>query len=93
MSSVTGIALYHFSEGRPFVPYGVFGIGFGHADADVPDSREAALVDVATSSNNLIVNFGGGVERALSNRVGLEETCGISSEAISFLIIGGLQAE
>lgn len=68
--SLTGNALYHFAE-QPFVPYGVVGIGFAHAGADTSDPRVPALPNIATSSNNFIVNFGGGIQRALTPVVSL----------------------
>jgi len=68
--TLTGNILYHFAE-RPFVPYGVFGIGYGHAGADLSSARELQLGNIATSSNNFIVNFGAGVERALTDAVRL----------------------
>jgi hypothetical protein len=64
--SVTGNLLYHFA-GRSFVPYGVVGIGFGHAGADVPNIGSTTL---QTSSTAFVWNFGGGVERRLTPRLG-----------------------
>ena len=59
-------ALYHFS-GRDWVPYGVAGIGFGHAGVDLDDP---IFDDLDDSSNEFIANFGGGVERLIANNVG-----------------------
>jgi len=69
--SLTGNVLYHFS-GRSFKPYGVFGLGFGHANADL--SSASALGPSAAalnpSSTDFVVNFGGGVERRINDRIG-----------------------
>jgi opacity protein-like surface antigen len=65
--SITGNALYHFS-GRAFVPYGVFGIGIGHGSLDV-DSDDPVLNSLDNNSNEFIVNFGGGVERQIRDRM------------------------
>jgi len=65
--NVTGNVLYHFSE-RPFVPYGAFGLGVGHGSADV-NVNDPLLKSVSSSSTEFVVNFGGGVERALTDRV------------------------
>ena len=62
--SLTGNMLYHFS-GRHVVPYGVFGIGFGHASADVT----APITSGETSSTSFVVNIGGGVERSIANKL------------------------
>jgi hypothetical protein len=64
--SLTGNALYHFS-GRKFVPYGVVGIGFGHGSTDLDG---LGLTGVDTSSTEFVLNFGGGVERRLTDRLG-----------------------
>jgi opacity protein-like surface antigen len=66
--SVTGNLLYHFAE-RPFVPYGVFGIGFGRGSVDIePD--DPVLDDILDeSSTEFVVNFGGGVQRQIRDRV------------------------
>lgn len=63
--SLTGNALYHFS-GRNWVPYGVAGIGFGHASADV-NMNDPLIDSLDTSSTEFVANIGGGVERALRN--------------------------
>lgn len=63
--SLTGNVLYHFS-GQKFVPYGVVGIGFGHASADLTNSP---LANVNTSSTQFVLNFGGGVERRWTERL------------------------
>jgi hypothetical protein len=69
--TVTGNLLYHFAQ-QPFVPYGVVGIGYGHGGADSNEVAALGLTAVAsTSSNTFVVDFGGGVERALTNRVRL----------------------
>jgi hypothetical protein len=65
--SLTGNILYHFSE-RPFVPYGVFGLGFGHGSADLDDNGviDEDLFD--ESDTEFVVNFGGGVQRSIGER-------------------------
>jgi hypothetical protein len=60
-------ALYHFS-GREWVPYGVAGIGFGHAGVDIDDPVLGNVLD--ETSNEFIANLGGGVERLIGNNVG-----------------------
>jgi hypothetical protein len=65
--SLTGNALYHFS-GRSVVPYGAVGIGVGHASVDLDGS---GLPNADTGSTEFVLNFGGGVERRLADRVGL----------------------
>jgi len=65
--SLTGNVLYHFS-GRRVVPYGVVGIGFGHGSADLQNST---LPNVNTSSTEFVVNFGGGIERRWTERLGV----------------------
>ncbi len=67
--SVTGNVLYHFSE-RPFVPYALLGIGVGHGSVDVNSTIPLSGIVLDTSSTNLIVNFGGGVERRIRDRMG-----------------------
>jgi len=67
--SLTGNVLYHFS-GRNFVPYGVFGIGFGHGSID-EESALITLPNIDTSSTEFIVNFGGGVERQIRQRMAI----------------------
>jgi opacity protein-like surface antigen len=64
--TVMANALYHF-PGERWVPYGVFGLGFGHGsvDLDVDDDLDD---DIDTSSNEFAVNFGGGVERRIRDR-------------------------
>jgi len=61
--SLTGNLLYHFAP-RAFRPYGVIGLGFGHASADVSPSTPG-LGALDPSSTEFVVNFGGGVERAI----------------------------
>jgi hypothetical protein len=67
--SLTANALYHFS-GRSWVPYGVFGIGLGHAGADLSGTPISGVSTIESSSTSLVANFGGGVERRLTDRVG-----------------------
>jgi opacity protein-like surface antigen len=63
--SFTANALYHFS-GRRWVPYGVGGIGFGHAKADV-SPNDPVLATFDDTSNSFVAAIGGGVEHALRN--------------------------
>jgi opacity protein-like surface antigen len=63
--SLTGNVLYHFSR-QTLVPYGVVGIGYGHASADLGTST---LPNVDTSSSEFVLNFGGGVERRWTERL------------------------
>jgi len=65
--TLTGNILYHFS-GRTWVPYGVLGIGFGHGSIDV-DSTDPLLTALNNSSNGFVVNFGGGAERRIRERL------------------------
>lgn len=65
--SLTGDILYHF-PGRDFVPYGVFGIGFGHGSVDI-DSTDPVLKALNTKSTEFVVNFGGGAEKKIRERV------------------------
>jgi opacity protein-like surface antigen len=64
--TLTGNLLYHFTR-RAFTPYGVVGVGFGHAGVDV-DSPFLPL-NFDTSSNEFVVNLGGGIERQFSDRL------------------------
>ena len=65
--SLTGNLLYHFAP-RAFRPYAVIGLGFGHASADVsPSTPGVAALD--PSSTEFVVNFGGGVERAIRRNI------------------------
>jgi Outer membrane protein beta-barrel domain len=63
--SLTGNILYHF-PGRLFVPYGVFGMGFGHGHIDPTDPE---LSGVNTTSKEFVVNFGAGGERNIRDRM------------------------
>ena len=63
--SMTGNALYHFA-GRNWVPYGVAGIGFGHASVDL-NSTDPLFDSFDSSSTEFVANIGGGVERAFRN--------------------------
>jgi hypothetical protein len=65
--SLTGNLLYHFA-GRRVVPYGVFGLGFGHGWVDLDSTTVSSTVPADTSSTSFIVNFGGGVEHRIANR-------------------------
>jgi opacity protein-like surface antigen len=61
--SLTGNLLYHFAP-RPFRPYGVIGLGFGHSSVDV-NSSSPLVNALDSSSTEFVVNLGGGVERAI----------------------------
>jgi opacity protein-like surface antigen len=65
--SLTGNVLYHFA-GRAFVPYGVLGIGFGHGSVDL-NTNDPRFDVLDTSSTEFVVNFGGGVERRIRERL------------------------
>jgi opacity protein-like surface antigen len=65
--SLTGNLLYHFAP-RAFRPYGVIGVGFGHATVDVSPSTPG-LSTLNSSSTEFVVNFGGGVERAIRENI------------------------
>jgi opacity protein-like surface antigen len=65
--NLTGNMLYRFS-GERFVPYGAIGLGLGHGSASV-NSNDPLLNSVSTSSNALVVNFGGGVERSITDAI------------------------
>ena len=66
--SLTGNVLYHFA-GRKYIPYGVFGIGFGHGSVDLDST--VPLPNFDTSSTEFVVNFGGGVERQIRERMAI----------------------
>jgi len=81
--SLTGNVLYHFG-GQDFKPYGVFGIGFGHAGADLSSvnvnttttttantTTGTTATNLNTSSTSFVVDFGGGVERKITDRLAL----------------------
>jgi opacity protein-like surface antigen len=61
--SLTGNLLYHFAP-RTFRPYAVIGMGFGHATVDAEGAGQAPGA-FDESSNEFVVNLGGGVERAI----------------------------
>jgi len=67
--NLTGNLLYRFSDNRrAWIPYGAVGLGLGHGSADV-NVNDPLLNSVSSSSNAFVVNFGGGVERALSQTI------------------------
>jgi opacity protein-like surface antigen len=66
--SLTGNLLYHFAGRSAFVPYGVVGMGFGHGSVDVDDA-DPALVDLDSDSTEFVATLGGGVERAIRDRL------------------------
>jgi len=65
--SLTGNVLYHFRGRNSFVPYGVVGMGIGHGSVDV--EAPGLSDDFDTSSTEFVVNFGGGVERKIRERL------------------------
>jgi opacity protein-like surface antigen len=65
--SLTGNLLYHFAP-RTFRPYAVIGMGFGHATVDVDEAGQVANTFDETS-NEFLVNLGGGVERAIRENI------------------------
>jgi hypothetical protein len=67
--SLTGNVLYHF-PGRRWVPYGAFGLGIGHGSVDV-NSTDPLPINFDTNSTEFVVNFGGGVERQIRDRLAL----------------------
>jgi outer membrane protein with beta-barrel domain len=75
--TLTANALYHFS-GRTWVPYGVFGIGFGHAGADVTGTGVNGAWTLNSSSTEFVANLGGGVERRLNDRMGIPRRSALS---------------
>jgi opacity protein-like surface antigen len=65
---LTGNLKYQFS-GDDWRPYGMVGIGYGHASVDVEDDDDVLDdLDLDTTSNEFVVDFGGGVERRISER-------------------------
>jgi len=68
--NITGNMLYRFSAAtNKFVPYGAIGLGLGHGSANVDNTRDPLLNSVSTSSNALVVNFGGGLERSITDAI------------------------
>jgi len=67
--NITGNMLYRFSGNSHFVPYGAIGLGVGHGSANVKNTGDPLLNSVSTSSNALVVNFGGGLERSLNDAI------------------------
>jgi len=65
--TLTGNLLYHFTP-RAWRPYGAIGMGYGHGSVDLNDNTTSNDL-LNTSSNEFVVNFGGGVERAINQRV------------------------
>ena len=66
--NLTANMLYRFS-GANFIPYGAIGLGLGHGSASVNNTTDPLLNSVSTSSNALVVNFGGGVERGITDAI------------------------
>jgi opacity protein-like surface antigen len=71
--NLTANMLYRFGGREGWVPYGAVGIGFGHAtiDLDVDEDGEddPNLEIFEDTSTEFVLNFGGGVERRLTDRV------------------------
>jgi len=67
--NLTGNMLYRFSGTSAFVPYGAIGLGLGHGSASLDNTTDPLLNSVDTSSNALVVNFGGGVERSITDAI------------------------
>jgi opacity protein-like surface antigen len=65
--NLTGNLVYHFAP-RPWRPFGVVGLGIGHGSASV-NTNDPLLSLADTSSTELVVNFGGGVERAIRDGI------------------------
>lgn len=65
--SLTGNLLYHFAP-RTFRPYAVIGMGFGHATVDADEAGQVSN-NLDQSSNEFVVNLGGGVERAIRDNL------------------------
>jgi opacity protein-like surface antigen len=67
--SLTANILYHFTE-RPFVPYAVFGLGVGHGSVDIDETINEPIEDILDdSSTEFVLNFGGGVQRQIRDRL------------------------
>ncbi len=70
---MTGNVLYRFNGRNNWSPYAAAGIGFGHAGVDVDVDEDGfddpLLDDFDASSTEFVANFGGGVERSVSDRV------------------------
>lgn len=66
--NLTGNMLYRFSPTSHFVPYGAVGLGVGHGSVSV-NTNDPLLNSVSSSSNALVVNFGGGVERSITDAI------------------------
>jgi opacity protein-like surface antigen len=60
--TVSANGLYHFDTASGYIPYATFGLGFGRASFDFPDLDE--------SHTELAVNVGGGVKRAINDKIG-----------------------
>jgi opacity protein-like surface antigen len=79
--SLTGNLLYHFAP-RAIRPYAVVGLGLGHASADVDTvlgttttptttgtTTTTTTTNVEQSSTEFVFNFGGGIERAITENI------------------------
>lgn len=70
---LTANMLYHFNGRNRWVPYAAAGVGVGHAGVDVDineDGQDDDDLDAFdASSTEFVANFGGGVERTISDRV------------------------
>jgi opacity protein-like surface antigen len=64
--NVTANLRYHLTNRNTWRPYGAVGMGFGHTSVDVDTSTPIGFED---SSTAFVFNFGGGVERRVSERL------------------------
>ena len=70
--NVTGSVLYHFTTEGNFIPYGAVGVGVGHGSVDLNDVDPLLNnVGLEDSSNNFVLNLGGGVKRRIGDRASL----------------------
>ena len=65
--SLTGNLLYHFAP-RTFRPYAVIGMGFGHTTVDADETGQVSP-SIDETSNEFVVNLGGGIERAIRQNI------------------------
>jgi hypothetical protein len=70
---LTGNLLYRFNGRNNWSPYAAAGLGFGHAGVDLDINEDGiddpTLDNFDASSTEFVFNFGGGVERRVSDRV------------------------
>jgi hypothetical protein len=69
---LTGNVLYRFNGRKNWSPYAAAGIGFGHAGVNLDVNGDGVddpnLSNFDSSSTEFVADFGGGVERKVSNR-------------------------